>query len=151
MRRIGPGLAGGSLRGVITRRGRLRILTLGVALAILVAGCGGADRPTVAEWRPLWVDVFIDVPTAEDLGDPPDRRVCSAALGVLRSRSESLFPTPDQAIDGVVTEWVRVAEDLLFECPPSSDRIPDLAYAYSEMFRLQAEVEAVLAIDEATE
>ena len=150
-RGIGPGSPGGSLCAVVTRLGRLRTLTLGVTLVILVAGCGGDDRPSVAEWRPIWVDVIADVPSAEDLGDPPDRGVCSEALGLLRSRSEELSPTPDQAIDGVVTEWIRVAEDLLFECPPSSDRIPDLAFAYSEMFRLQAEVDAVLAIDEATE
>jgi hypothetical protein len=88
------------------------------------------------------------VPSAAELGDPPDRALCSAALGVLRTKSAELSPTPDLAIDSVVTEWVRVAEDLLFECPPSSDRIPNLAFAYDEMLRLEVEVEAVLAIDD---
>ena len=132
---------------VMKRPSVCRSLVLAVALMIVGAGCGGEDRPSVAEWRPVWEAVKAEVPSAAELGEPPDRGVCSEALGVVRSMSEDLSPTPDLAIDGVVTEWVRVAEDLLFECPPSSDRIPDLAFAYSEMLRLEAEVEAVLAID----
>lgn len=60
-----------------------------------------------------------------------------------------LFPTPDPALDPVVEEWVRVAEDAFFECPPSSASIPDLASAYAELQRLEAEVEVVLRIDTA--
>jgi hypothetical protein len=66
---------------------------------------------------------------------------------VVRSESGDLFPTPDLAIDDVVTDWVRIAEDLLFECPPASQRVPSLEYAYGELARLEAEVATVLAID----
>ena len=133
---------------LINRPKVFRFFALGIAYLILIAACGGAGRPEVAEWRPIWESVIADVPSATELGEPPDRELCSEALGVLRSRSGDLSPTPDQAIDAVVTEWVRVAEDLLFECPPSSDRVPDLAFAYGEMLRLEAEIDAVLAIDD---
>jgi hypothetical protein len=39
----------------------------------------------------------------------------------------------------------------MFECPPSSHEIPDLAFAYDELARLKAEVDAVLVIDLSTD
>jgi hypothetical protein len=134
---------------VATPRSLRRILAIGLLLSLIVVSCGGSDRPTVEEWRPVWTSYVAEVPTRAELGDPPDRTVCSTALGVLRERSGEVTPTPDQAIDGVVSEWISVAEDLLFECPPSSTKIPDLEFAYAELFRLQSEIDVVLEIDEA--
>lgn len=118
-----------------------------MALVLLVAGCAGDSRPTPEEWQPLWQVVTSLMPTAEDLGDPPDRATCSTALGEMRSVSADLFPTPDAAIEPIVREWVRVAEDALFECPPSSAALPDLSSAFAELLRLEAEVNVVLEID----
>ena len=87
------------------------------------------------------------MPTADDLGDPPDYATCSAALGEIRSESADLLPTPDAAIDPIVREWLRVAEDALFECPPSSAALPDLSSVFAELLRLEAEVNVVLEID----
>jgi hypothetical protein len=81
------------------------------------------------------------------LGDPPDRQICGDALAELRAIQPELFPTPDLALDETVTQWVSIAEDAMFECPPSSARIPTLADAYAELARLEAEVAAVLDID----
>lgn len=119
-------------------------ITIGVLALTLAAGCTDQQRPTAAEWRPMWSGVVGDLPTAAELGDPPNRTQCNDALGVLRATQGDLFPTPDLAIDSVVREWVTIAEDALFECPPASETIPDLAFAFGELRRLQAEVDAVL-------
>ena len=134
--------------GRVASRSRRVIVVLGLVVALTGVGCSGDERPSVAEWRPVWESLVAEVPVAADLGDPPDRAVCSAALGVLRERVQDVSPTPDQAIDGVVNEWIRVAEDLLFECPPSGETIPDLEFAYGELLRLEAEIDVVLDIDE---
>ncbi len=91
------------------------------------------------------------MPTLDELGDPPDRDVCGHALGVLRSERPDLLPAPDPALDVAVEEWVVIAEDAMFECPPSSHEIADLAQAYEELARLEAEVNAVLELDLGTD
>ena len=127
----------------------LRVLALtGLMLALLVA-CSDDSRPSVAEWEPVWASVVDTFPSAAELGQPPDRKICSQSLGVLRSTSGDLTPTPDLAIDDVVTDWVRIAENTLFECPPANQEVPNLEYAYGELSRLQAEVDVVLEIDSA--
>jgi hypothetical protein len=125
-------------------------LALAIGLAavmLLAAACSDGDRPTASDWEQIWTDTTDELPTLLQLGDPPNRDLCSHALGALRSSRPNLFPTPDAALDGVVTEWVTVAEDAMFECPPSSHGIPDLASAYDELARLGAEVDVVLEID----
>ena len=87
------------------------------------------------------------MPTAQELGDPPDRAACDSALGEIRTQRTEVFPTPDAAIDPVVHEWIRVAEDALFECPPSSRAIPDLESAYAELSLLEAEASAALSLE----
>lgn len=115
--------------------------------ALLGPSCGGVDRPSVAEWSPIWQQVVAGIPSEAQLGDPPDVALCGHALGVLRTSQEELTPMPDPAIEPVVNEWIRVAEDALFECPPSSEQLPDMAAAYAELARLEAEVAVVLSID----
>ena len=75
--------------------------------------------------------------------------MCGETLVFLKSNRAGLFPTPDLAIDGVVTAWVEIAEDAFFECPPSNSQIGDFAEAYAELSRLAAEIELVLDIDRA--
>lgn len=129
----------------------LRALVLTGLMLALLSACSDDSRPTVAEWEPVWVSVVDTFPSAAELGQPPDHKVCSESLGVLRSTSGDLSPTPDLAIDDVVTDWLRIAENTLYECPPANQEVPNLDYAYGELSRLQAEVDVVLAIDSATD
>lgn len=131
----------------MVKRPILRALTITVLLLVLLSACSDDSRPSVAEWEPAWVAVVDAFPSAAELGQPPDHVVCSQSLGVLRSTSGDLSPTPDLAIDDVVADWVRIAENTLFECPPANQEVPDLDYAYGELSRLQAEVAVVLDID----
>jgi len=127
-----------------------RFVAAPLALILILSSCSGGDRPAAPDWQPLWAGVTDALPSLTSLGDPPDRDICGPALGVLRASRPDVLPTPDLALDGVVTEWFTIAEDALFECPPSSHEIPDLASAYEELARLQAEVDAVLRIDLST-
>ena len=116
-------------------------------MLLLLAACSGESRPSIEEWQPVWESAVSSFPSPEELGEPPDHAVCSHALGVLRTESADLMPTPDLAIDDVVADWLKIAENTVYECPPSNQTIPNLDYAYAEMARLEAEVAVVLAID----
>lgn len=52
-----------------------------------------------------------------------------------------------EQVRDVVTDWLKIAENMVFECPPSNQTIPNLEYGYNELARLEAEVAVVLAID----
>lgn len=144
---VETGAPDGPLRCLAAVTLRLRIMGLALLVAGTVASCSTTDRPDVAIWQTVWETTKAGIPAAADLGQPPDRTVCDTTLGFLRSANADLFPTPDPAIDEVVRDWVQVAEDAFFECPPSSNVIPDFATAYAELEQLEAEVEAVLTID----
>jgi hypothetical protein len=120
-------------------------------LSVAITSCSDESRPTVEEWRTVWDGLVAQVPSAAELGEPPDRSLCTATLVILREQSGELFPTPDLAVDSVVDDWVRIAEDAFFECPPSNAQIPSFEFAFSELDKLEAEVEVVLSIDEATD
>ncbi len=72
---------------------------------------------------------------------------CGTPLALLRSKRSALQPTPDLAIDDVVTAWIEIAEDAFFECPPQNDAVHGFVEAYAEMDRLEAEVSLVLDMD----
>lgn len=114
--------------------------------SIAVASCAGSGRPPLDQWAAEWEDLTAAVPTLEQLGTPPDREQCGHVLGVIRTGHADLLPAPDVSLDAPVQEWFTVAEDALFECPPSSSQFPSLEYAYQVLARLQAEVEAALAM-----
>jgi hypothetical protein len=118
-----------------------------ILCVLVVAACGSTDRPTVAEWEPVWDAATRSIPTEDDLGDPPAREVCGQALGFIRSAEADLLPTPDRSIDPVIREWVQVAEDMFFECPPQSREVPDMSSGFAELQRLQAEVAAALNLE----
>lgn len=126
---------------------RIRALVVTAILAIIFTACGGEDRPSLDEWQPAWDRIVELMPTATELGDPPDRAMCSEVLGEIRTARAELFPTPDAAIEAVVRDWVSAAEDALFECPPSSSDLPDLDAVYARLDRLEAEVATVLELD----
>jgi len=128
---------------VIQRRFGALFLLL-VVLVSTVAGCGQPDRPSVNDWQQLWNEVLAEIPDPDSIVEPLNRDLCAGVLASLRSTTGELFPTPDLAVDSTVREWVRIAEDTFFECPPASVQIPDLAAAYRELARLEAEVAAAL-------
>lgn len=118
-----------------------------VVVAGLVTASCSAGRPTVDEWQPTWERISSGIPIEATVGENPPRAVCSETLAFLRSNREELFPTPDLAIDDTVTDWVEIAEDAFFECPPSNEQIGSFSEAYQELARLQAEIEVVLEMD----
>lgn len=118
-----------------------------VALVLTVAACSGTTRPSVAEWEPGWMTAVEAMPSLERLGDPPDRDTCSQMLGLLRSSAPEIVPTPDPVLDATVKTWLSVAEDAMYECPPTSAEVPSLNVAYDELARLKAEIDVVLEID----
>lgn len=117
----------------------------GIIVLIVIMGLVSAcsePRPSVDEWAPAWNKVLSIVPEEPTAGELP-RQVCQDTLASLRAETEVLFPTPDPVIDDTVKEWVAEAEHTFFECPPSDG----FDNAYGTMFRLQEEIETVLAID----
>lgn len=81
----------------------------------------------------------------------PDRSVgepipatCSEALVALREVAPTLRPTPDKSIDGTVDQWLLIAEETMFECPPETGELTSFEDAYAELDRLAAQVDAVV-------
>ena len=130
----------------MTRDIGLALIALTVAGALTLASCADNGRPDLDQWVTDWAEMTATVPTIARLGSPPDRELCSHILGQIREGQKDLVPTPDLALDLVVREWFTVAEDAMFECPPSSSQFPSLEYAYRELARLEAEVDSVLAM-----
>ncbi len=117
-----------------------------LALALLSVSCS-EPRPTVAEWEPAWERITASIPAELTSGEDPSRATCSEVLAFLRSNRATLFPTPDLAIDDTVTDWVEVAEEAFFECPPTNADVGSFPEAYAELLRLQGEIELVLDMD----
>jgi hypothetical protein len=130
-------------RSMVIRRFIPGFAIIGV-LALALAACGGDDRPSFESWQPEWEALVSGFPTYEELGDPPDRAVCAETLSELRTSASTVSPTPDFSLDAPVRAWVSIAESIAFECPPQSTTLPDLDYAYRELDRIEAEVDAVL-------
>ncbi len=122
----------------------LRPALILLGFVLVLGACRDASRPTGVEWQPTWDRAISLMPAT-----PPDRDTCSKALGDLRALQGDLFPTPDLAVDDVVQTWVSIAEDALFECPPSNEAIPSFEFAIAELDKLEAEVAFILGIDSA--
>lgn len=117
------------------------------AVAALVLSSCGTDRPTVEEWQPNWDRIAAAIPAESMISEDPSGAVCGEALAFLRSNRAELFPTPDLAIDDTVADWVEIAEDTFFECPPNNEQVGSFSQAYGELLRLQGEIELVLDMD----
>lgn len=114
-----------------------------LSLAILVAGCADS-RPTVAEWEAIWEEARSALP--EYSGEPIPRDACTDALATLRTLAPDLESVPDPAIEGVVDQWLDIAEEAMFECPPRQSGTASFEEAYEAMRVLELEISA--AIDE---
>lgn len=120
---------------------RLVKISMVIVLVTLASACA-ETRPSLDEWVTSWNQVLSIVPEEPLAGDLP-RDVCRNTLASLRTETETLFPTPDPVIEDTVRQWIATAEHTFFECPPSEG----FDGAYGTMFRLQEEVNTVLAID----
>jgi len=124
----------------------LSVVGVAVVVALVVSACATV-RPSVEEWQPAWEDITAAIPPQSVVGENPPRALCNDVLASLRKGQADLFPTPDLAIDDTVKDWVKVAEDAFFECPPDNDEIGSFTEAYAELLRLEREVELVLVMD----
>lgn len=120
------------------------VVVLTACLLLAVTACGEDDRPTVEEWRPVWDRAVAAIPSRQALGDDPSAPTCEAVLVVIREAAPDLLPSPDLAADGAVGDWVAVAEETFFECPPTGPTVTSFDEAYEELDRLRAEVELVI-------
>ena len=92
------------------------LATRGVALVVIVAGCGASGRPSVTEWSDRWREAQAYVPTEQELAEEGGA-YCDQLLGRLRTDLPDLVPTPSESIDPVVAGWIDHLRTLAFECP----------------------------------
>lgn len=116
-----------------------RTLRLLLVLGLMISACG-ETRPNATSWEEDWSNVVAIVPGQDFLDDDPSE-LCKTTLASLRESEQVLFPTPDASLDDPVRSWLEIAEGAFFECPPADGGFPD---AYTELDRLEAEVEASL-------
>lgn len=125
----------------------MRPLWVGTLLLIVVmTACSDQSRPSIEEWAPKWDTLTASVPSGAELGHPPSESVCQDTLRQLRIHSEGMLPTPDLATDDPVTDWIAVAEDAFFGCPPEGE-ISSFAEAYHELALLEEEVNGALDLE----
>ncbi|GMQ93043.1 MAG: hypothetical protein BMS9Abin12_0520 [Acidimicrobiia bacterium] len=126
--------------------GHVRIAALVIVAALLLAACS-AGRPTAEEWQPTWERVLATMPSESAIGENPSQAVCDKTLAFLRSNRVQLFPTPDPVVDDTVRDWIDIAEDAFFECPPRNERVGSFSEAYGLLRRFQGEIAFVLNMD----
>lgn len=107
-------------------------------LLVMLVGCGGG-QPSTSEWvDEVWAPMRDSVP-APDAATPES---CDEALGTIRSRSERIRPAPDVELGDATREWVRRAENLLFDC--AAGNAPDYPARFDELGRQRGQVESLL-------
>ncbi len=104
---------------------------------------GGDDRPSDADWDTQWTSARAAVPTADELLDG-GQPLCDQLVGEFRQVFADLTPTPTEALDGSVIDWIDLAESIAFDC--TSDRA-ELDRRYDELYVLEAEIDAGLRTD----
>jgi hypothetical protein len=128
--------------------GRIRSRWLNVvAAAVLVAACGGDDSVSLEDWEQEWLAVHALVPTQQELGASPSQDRCDEILVGIRQRASELVPAPDPTLDDAVKDWIAIAENMFFECPPVGPPIGSFDEGYQELERFAAQVAVVLELD----
>ena len=119
----------------------IRIVASAVAVAsVVLAGCGGEERPSDAAWSAIWDGERGLVPTEAELV-VGGRELCDELVGLYRERFDDLTPTPSEGLDDAVEAWTEQAEQIAFECPTDPEI---LAAEYEALRRLEAEIDAGL-------
>ncbi len=112
-----------------------------LAMALAIAACGSDDdRPTAAEWRPVWDAARALVPSEAEIAEAGEE-VCGSFLGEVRASREDLLPTPREVLDGSVRDWIAEAESIGLDCPDPGD---DLSERLGDLAVLAAEVDGGL-------
>ncbi len=114
-------------------------------MALLLNACQREARPPVSEWQGHWDRVIAAVPTVEALSGDDAKSLCDTALTLLREERLYLLPAPESTLDDPVEDWLSVADETFFECPPRSGEVQGFAEAFVLLDDYQAEVEAALA------
>jgi hypothetical protein len=127
---------------------RGRILAIFVAFALMLAGCSSTDRPDAERWRLDWQMMVSLIPDQFELGDPPNQELCQETLAGIRAQSEDLLPSPASSIDELANQWISIAEEAFFDCPPEGQEIASFDDVYIEMQRVQDSVDTALADSE---
>jgi len=112
-----------------------------VAMCI-IAGCGSSEdeRPAAGPWRSTWEDSQRLVPVAEAIING-DEDLCGERLGTFRTELPALRPTPFEALDATLEDWISLAETIMFEC---TDDPAELDEQLATLGALAAEVDAGL-------
>lgn len=118
------------------------MLVVSTMLILGLSACSGG-RPTFAEWLPFWTHTIGSIPGEDFVSSDTSQEVCEQTLADLRIHQGSLLPTPDEAIDATVRDWIDVAEQVFFECPP----IGGFSDSFAELRRLEAEIDVVIELD----
>ena len=114
-------------------------------LLISIVACSSNDDGDSERWRLDWQRVTSVVPEQSELGDPPDQDVCRSTLADIRAAQEDLPPAPTEGIDELSNEWVAIAEETFFECPPQGPDIDSVEDAYRELQRIEDAIQVALA------
>lgn len=139
-RRPGGGARCRTLYCVDVRQTQALLLTA----ALTLVGCAGQARPERAEWQQHWDRVIEQVPDLPDLQVEDPKPVCDAALSLVREERVYLIPTPEVSLDDPVDDWLNVADETFFECPPRSGDIQGFDEAYLLLDDYLAEIQAAL-------
>lgn len=118
-----------------------------VAALIMLVSCTSTDRPDIGIWNDRWETMTSIIPDQGDLGEPPDEALCRSTLAQIREKSDTIFPSPSVTVDDLAEEWVTVAEEAFFDCPPEGQDIHSFDDAYRELDRLERSVMAALGDD----
>ena len=90
-------------------------MLIGLVLLAASACIDGADRPTEAAWIPEWEDRQVLIPGADAILNG-GQEFCDELNGLLRVSLPELRPTPTEALDDPVEEWISHAVSIVFEC-----------------------------------
>lgn len=115
-----------------------------VVIALVFVGCANDSRPSRSEWQVHWDRVVAQVPALDDLAVEDPRPACEEALALVREERVYLIPAPEVTLDDPVDDWLSVADETFFECPPRSGDIQSFEQAYGLLDDYMAEVQAVL-------
>lgn len=121
-----------------------RVLVLAVAFTFLLVSCSG-NPPDAETWQPEWQALVEVVPEQTELHDPPDQSLCEGVLAAIREGNEDLLPSPSAEIDELANEWISVAEEAFFDCPPTRQDANGFDQAYMKLRELETSVDTALA------
>jgi hypothetical protein len=115
-------------------------------LLVLAVGAGCSDgRPAIAEWRNAWDDLEQSIPDRSSFADGPDQELCSDTLVSIRTQEPGVLPTPDAALDDIARDWLALARETFYECPPGTN-VQGFDEAFAEVDAFRAEMDAGIAV-----